>query len=354
MIASCVLRYAFSKSGGHRFRVIRIIITLALSLAILSSVLSIMDFLQRSRFDDIRAVRSFDIVINGEHKEEMRELYPSLSVFLYAEGEALIDGSAYLLRYIDDDYDGGLRYLRGDSFSLSIPYALYRKERKTDYSVTMLKKGRSGIRLPKSTDYYASGIYSTPLGSEFDSSMLFLPLSEYDGSVIYTAIKGADEDEKAKLVNSGYIVRTWKESEASLYSAFVIEKAMMYSVLSLLFIIIAVSEKQSVRIFFNSKEKERAELCVLGVSRIRIGFIFIMAFMIIVMISIAASLVLSYMLLPVMELAISPFIYGEIELKMPVSGFAVFSSASLLITFIFALREVYLDRKKDLMEVIHG
>ena len=354
MIADCVLRYAFSKSGGHRLRVIRIINTLALSLAILSSVLSIMDFLQKSRFDDIRAVRSFDFVISGDHKDEMKALYPSHSVFLYAEGEALIDGNAYLLRYIDEDYDGALRYLRGDGSSLSIPYALYRKERKSEYSITMLKKGRSGVRLPKSTDYHASGIYSTPLGSEFDSSMLFLPLSEYDGSSLYTAIKGIDESEKGKLSDSGYNVRTWKESEDSLYSAFIIEKAMMYSVISLLFIIIAVSEKQSVRIFFSAKEKERAELCVLGVSQMKVGVIFILSFMIIVVISICAALVLSYALLPVLEFAISPFIYGEINLKMPIAGFSVFASASLLFTFLFSLREVILDRKKDLMEVIHG
>ena len=37
-----------------------------------------------------------------------------------------------------------------------------------------------------------------------------------------------------------------------------------------------------------------------------------------------------------------------------IAGFSVFASASLLFTFLFSLREVILDRKKDLMEVIHG
>ncbi len=354
MIASCSFRYAFSKSGNHRSQVIRIIITLSLSLAVFTAVLSIMDYLQTSRFDDIRAVRSFDLVVDGDYKESLSAMYPEASVFTYAEGEAIIDGSAYLLRYIDSDYNGGLRYLTGDGTGMIIPYSLYRKNRRSEYSVTLLKRGRSGARLPKSITCNAGGVYSTALGSEFDSTMVFLPLSEYDGTSLITAVIGAGDEAADELSGLGYSVRTWKESEASLYSAFIVEKAMMYSVLSLLFIIIAVSEHHSVSSFFRSKEKERAELCILGLGRSRIGAIFIMSFMIVVLIAITAALALSYCLLPLLETAVSPFIYGEIKLRMPLAGFVFFSAFSLLFTFAFSLREVISDRKKDLIEVIHG
>jgi len=344
-----VLRYAFSRSNGHRARVIRIIATLALSLLVLVSVLSIMDYLQKSRFEDIRNVRSFSVVVNGDEREYLRSIYPSADIFIYGEGEALIEGRAFLVRFINDEYDGGLRFLKGDSSSLVIPYSLYREYRKDDYSVTMMLSGRSGRRLPKTDTIQISGIYSTSLGQEFDSLYVFMPLSLYEGEV-KTAIKG--DVDLSKLAGMDY--KTWKESESSLYSAFILEKTMMYSVISLLFIIILVSERQSVSIFFRSKEKERAELIVLGMEMEKANRVFKLSFMLITIISIALAFVLSFALLPILEHIISLFIFGDVSLSIPYGGFIAFSVLSLFITYIFTLFETSKAKKKDLMEVIHG
>ena len=73
----------------------------------------------------------------------------------------------------------------------------------------------------------------------------------------------------------------WKEAESSLYAAFLVEKTMMYGVLSLLFIIIMVSMKQSVRIFVSSRRKESAELEILGLSGKRVLLVTEWAFLMI-------------------------------------------------------------------------
>ncbi len=344
-----ILRYAFSRSDGHRARVIRIIITLTLSLLVLVAVLAIMDYLQGSRFEDIKNVRSFSVVADGDEREYLKSLYPDADIFIYGEGEALIEGRAYLVRFIDDEYDGGLRFLKGDSSSLVIPYSLYREYRKDDYSVTMMMSGKSGRRLPKTEEINISGIYSTSLGQEFDSLYVFMPLSLYEGAV-KTALKG--DVDLSKIEDIQYT--TWKDSESSLYSAFILEKTMMYSVISLLFVIILVSERQSVSIFFRSKEKERAELIVLGMERRKASSVFIMSFMAITIISIALAFILSLLLLPMLEHIISLFIFGDVSLSIPYGGFAVFSFISLFITYLFTLFETAKEKKKDLMEVIHG
>lgn len=344
-----IIRYSFSRTEGHRARVIRIIVTLTLSLLVLVSVLSIMDYLQRSRFEDIKNVRSFSVIVDGDKREELKALYPDSDIFIYGEGEALIEGRAFLVRFIDDEYDGGLRFLKGDNSSLLIPYSLYRDYRKDDYSVTMMSRGKSGRRLPKSESMAISGIYSTSLGQEFDSLYVFMPLSLFEGEV-KTAIK--DDVDLSKMEGIEY--KTWKDNETSLYSAFLLEKTMMYSVISLLFVIILVSERQSVSIFFRSKEKERAELIVLGMDRRKANSIFIMSFMLITLISIALAFALSVILLPLLAHIISLFIFGDVSLTIPYGGFITFSLLSLFITYLFTLSETQKEKKKDLLEVIHG
>ena len=54
MIGFVSFRYAFSRSSGQRGRAIRAIITIALSLVAVTVVMSVMEFLQEGRFNDIR------------------------------------------------------------------------------------------------------------------------------------------------------------------------------------------------------------------------------------------------------------------------------------------------------------
>ena len=74
MIPYLSLRYAFSSSFKQRSRAIRAVVAIALSLIVVNVVISIMDFLQNDRFRDIRDVRSFDVVVEGRHKDELSSL----------------------------------------------------------------------------------------------------------------------------------------------------------------------------------------------------------------------------------------------------------------------------------------
>ena len=76
MIPYLSSRYSFSTSFKQRDRAIRAVVAIALSLVVVNVVISIMDFLQNGRFEDIRDVRSFDIDVEGKHKEEHTQLFP--------------------------------------------------------------------------------------------------------------------------------------------------------------------------------------------------------------------------------------------------------------------------------------
>ena len=83
MITYLSSRYSFSPSFKQRDRAIRAVVAFALSLVVVNVVISIMDFLQNGRFEDIREVRSFDIVVEGKHKDELTPLFPDSTIFEY-------------------------------------------------------------------------------------------------------------------------------------------------------------------------------------------------------------------------------------------------------------------------------
>ena len=179
MIPFLSIRYSFSRSSGHRRRALRIVFSVSLSLAVLMVTISVMDYLQEGRFERIREARSFDMVISGNAVSEMKERYRDASVFLYGETEVLADGGVYTLRYIDASYDGALRIIYGDNTSLLVPYSLYMAS--DAINMTALEAGRSGVVLPVTRRVEISGAFSTALGYSFDSSLLFMPLSEGGG-----------------------------------------------------------------------------------------------------------------------------------------------------------------------------
>ena len=100
------MRYSFSPQGRHRSRSIRLAFTIAVSMAAVLIIISIMEFLQEGRLERIRDVRSFDTVVEGDFTDEISALYPDFEVFSYGEADALISGHAARIRFIDDDYDG--------------------------------------------------------------------------------------------------------------------------------------------------------------------------------------------------------------------------------------------------------
>ena len=354
MISFLSFRYAFSSSSHQRSRAIRAIVTIALSLTALTVVMSIMEFLQNGRFEDIRDVRSFDIIVEGRHKEELSSLFPESSVFEYGEGEALSDKGAFSVRYIDSDYDGGLNILLGDADTLLVPYSLFRSSG-GELTLSMLKKGKAATTM-KTSQYNASGIYWTELGSEFDDSTIFLPISGADEIVyFYTAIKNVDaEKAKETLTTLGYKAQTWKEQESSLYAAFLLEKSMMYGVLSLLFVIIMVSLKEAIRIFVSTREKEAAELEILGMKKDSLLVMNYCAFFIILALGILLGGILGKISLIAVEyISKRSDAIMDMNLSMSAISFLVFSLLLFLLTILCVYLENRKRNKKPLWEVIH-
>ena len=355
MIMKLSLRYAFPSKPSLRSRSIRIVMAVSVSLAVVIVVISIMNFLQDSRFKDIRDVRSFDVVIDGDYKEELTQLLPSTSsVFIYGEGEALTQNGSFLVRYIDSSYSGGLHYYYGDSSSLVIPFSLYIESGGNEIALSMLKKGNRVTAL-KTISYIPSGVYYTNLGSEFDETMLFLPLKEADENVrIKTAIKGIDNKTLKLLYEKGYEITTWKEREESLYGAFLIEKTLMYVVLSLLFIIIAVSTKSSVALFFLSRRKELAELTILGLEKKKVDRVAYLSFLIVIFVGVFSSLLLGYAINLILEsYSLNSPNMMTLELSLPVGGYLFFSLFLVFFTLIFVFMENRKREKTELIEVIH-
>ncbi len=354
MILFLSKRFSLSKTSNHRSRVLKTIIFLALSFAVVLLIFSTMTALQDSRFSVIRRVKSFDAVIPGNFVEELKELLPESQIFLYGEGEALLGGRAVLVRYIDDEYKGDIRLLSGNTTGLVLPYLLsWEYNYPGEADLTLLKKGRTNLVLPRSESVPISGLYYTQLGSDFDDTMIFLPLSMADESVkLKTAVLSLNKEGENLLRKNGYQYTLWKEAEKSLYSAFLLEKIMMYVVLLLLFVIIAVSIRQSVRIFFLSKRKEMAELEILGMKKSVVNVSICLSFFYVIIVGILMGIILSLILLPAVSFLSRSNFFITVELKFSWGGLVFYALFMFFVVGLFLLSET--NRKKDLMEVIHG
>ena len=344
-------RYLVSSEPRHRSRVVRIVISTALSLAVTLLVMSVMEYLQEGRIEKVRAVQSFDAAVEGDRKEEMKALFPSCPVFLYKEEDALLGGHAVTVRYIDEDYDGGLNRLSGDFSSLVVPYSLWFGLEGGKATLAVIQEGRSGARLPRSYSYEVSGIYSTPLGRSFDDSHVFLPLGESQDGVL-TAVKGVGGKEVDMLRRMGYEVTSWKERESGLAAALALEKTMMYLVLSFLFVIILVSLKSSVRLFYEGKRMERAELEVLGLGKGRIGLAFLLSFLSLIILSLLAGVLVFHLLRPFFSALAGRFLYSEVRLSFPLPVFLSLSAFMLAFTALFCLWYREKEAGRSLLEVI--
>ena len=355
MILLLASRYAFPHSKALRSRSVRIMLTVMLSLTVVTVVISVMNFLQGSRFDSIRDVRSFDCTVEGDCSDEISALLPDAVVFTYGDGEAITESGSYLVRYIDSSYEGGLEFYMGDTSTLAVPYTFYRRNGWKSVTLSTLKSGKKVTSL-KSTDYEISGIYYTALGSEFDDTMLFLPLEDADENVILkTAVKGADDEDIALLENAGYTVTRWQDAESSLYGAFLVEKALMYALLSLLFIIIAVSTKSSVALFSSSREREMAELEILGLEKRKVRVVSFLSFLIVIALGIVLALAVGTVVLHALEsFSRNSDKIVSMTLTLPLGGFLFFSLFMVLVTVVSSMRENRKREKRELYEVIHA
>ena len=265
-------RYAFSSSNRHRAKSVRIALGMMISTLALIVTISVMDFLQNSRFTSLREVKSFDLVVQSEEIEEVKAIVGETPCFIYKEMPALLvtdtQSKAVMVRYIDESYQGGLYSsslnLVNDGALIS-PY--YMNSFSDNVKLVYLDQGKVATRTLKTQNLEIEGYYRTKLGSDFDSLYIFLPLTMAP-SLLKTqiAVLGEDTNLHSKLIKAGYKTTTWQEAESSLYQAMMVEKWMMIIILSMLFIIILVQINTNSRLFIEAKKGEIATLWSLGLT----------------------------------------------------------------------------------------
>ena len=168
---------------------------------------------------------------------------------------------------------------------------------------------------------------------------------------MHTAVKGKDVSNELSAI--GYDAVSWKESESALYSAFMLEKMMMYMVLLLLFIIISVSMKQTVRIFYEERAPEIAELMILGMDARAVRMSFLLSFMMILAIGILAGYVLALILMPIAGNYLDALFHRGRGLRVPYDGLFFLSLFLIAVTLIFTAKAGRRAEKSPLEDILH-
>lgn len=365
-LAIIPFRYLFSRSGRNRSRNFRIFLGLTLSVIVMLTVISVMDYLQNNRFEFIKQVRSFPLTVECDDYETAAAVASDYSdraySFVYRTGEGLLTSgrvsAAVNIRYIDDSYAGGL--YRSGSLSedgILLPYMLLRQSGSAEAVVTTLERGRVARFTQKSTSYKVSGYYTTSLGSEFDSSMVFLPLSaasEEAPSIAAFLLPAEDEAELRSLLEAdgrGRVI-TWQEREGSLYGAMQLERIVMQLLLSSLFLIIMVQSIQNASSLAKAKRRESVALLLGGLTRHRIGALFVLSGEILVVSSLLAGTLLSLLVLKLIPHLVSAFsgVVFQLPLQLTLTLVLLLIGLSALIYSVCFRGTI---RESDIREVIN-
>lgn len=360
-----VPRYMFSKSNRHRGRTVRIMAGLAISTALMLTILSVMDFMQDTRFDSVKAVRSFPVTADVETEEEALDLVAwaegRAPAFAYKEGEALVaysegEADGVLVRYIDSSYSGGARFAGPlPDGSASLPYRIWAGQPSRTIKVTTLGEGRAARIAPTTTEAVVTSYFSTPL-SDFDTSTIFMPLSSAPAGLAWTVVflvEGGEEAEAAfasELESNGCDATLWSERESSLYGAMRLEKVMMSVLLLSLYLIVFVQIIQSANMLARSKRRECAALSLMGAGRGELALLFASLGILLAALSVALGAVLALGILELIPVLLpgAAAVFGVGELVFTVDwGFAsaalvamcVLSGAAYALVFDRNLRE---------------
>ncbi len=287
MLAHRIIKgYLFSKANRNRQRSVRIFLGLMLSAFVLLSVISVMDYLQNTRFKYIKMVRSFPLTVEVGDEEEALALlteYEEFSPFIYRTGSGLLqleeESIGVNIRYIDSSYEGGIVTKGELADGILLSYATYLEKDipSSLLNLTRLEKGKRVNMAPKLLTLPLEGFFSSYLGSEFDSATIFMSLDMAADSDPYVVTFPVSDSELPILYNelqaSGYNVYTWMEKESSLYGAMLLEKVVMEILLSSLFVIVFFQILQNSSMLASSKQREIVSLHLMGVGRGEICFI---------------------------------------------------------------------------------
>lgn len=329
-------RYSFSPNNRHRAKAIKIALGMLLSTLALLVTLSVMDFLQNSRFVALKTVKSFPIVVETEERLENAS-------FTYKEMPALLTSSsgvsqAVMVRFIDESYNGGLPNNFESSLEQGALVGLaYFNKLKGGAKLSYLDEGKVARRTLRATELKVSGYYRTLLGSSFDSNYIFLPISS---APEYLKTKVAILEDDAALVKElrakGYKVTSWQESEATLYDAMMLERLLMIFIISFLFLIILVQTNTNARLFIEAKKGEIVTLWTLGLSRRKCALAFALSGFFVAFLGCALGFMISFPVLrivpDILSLGLTQALYPDLSISMITTVIISFLSAMLYYT----------------------
>lgn len=297
------LRYAFSKSKGQRTSSIVIALGIALGLAALLVISSVMNGLQTAQLDQLRNLESFDVIVEGTDLdvEGLSSLDGVDFAFRYIETYALVvdktsgrSATARVRAYSDDAFASermsqSLHFLAGDPDSLgdgvAVSYTMMNSlsiRSGDEIEITFLKPGRTAAIVPYSTRMAVEALFGSSM-TEFSSSTVFVDFQWLAGLMGDSSVKVGIYTEDCQRVAEEIMgmhpdakAVTWKEYNRALYSALMLEKALMYIFLAFMFLIICVNLKNSTRRLLSNRRHEGAMLRALGCTRGTVNSIFVL------------------------------------------------------------------------------
>lgn len=290
-------RYAFSKIRGQRTAAVMITLGIAAGIIAMIMVSSIMNGLQGAQIDRLRNLESYDIILENTilTPKQLEDISGVDKAFVFGETAVLITDKSSLksvsvrlrafspgtleyrrlsenLTFSDSHYSlclstsimSSLRFLRGDSIE-----------------VTFLRQGKKAAVVPYTAEIKVDSAYVSTLSS-FSSSTAIMGLDAYKEIMgnkdIYTGIYCRGSVSKtAELIRQAdpnAVITQWPEYNRTIYSALMLEKAMVYVFLSFIFLIICVNLRNSTGRLIDSRRQEGAMLRALGATRRDINVIF--------------------------------------------------------------------------------
>ena len=386
-------RYAFSRNRGQRTTSIMILIGIAVGLVALLVISSVMNGLQTAQIDQLRNLESFDLIIRSDKlsKDDISKLDAVETAFNFLETNVLVvdktsgeSTSARMRAYTDDVLSGkrmsesiyAVKIGSSPSSGILMSYTMMRRLyliASDDIRITFLKPGKTATIVPYSTTLSVEGYYSSRM-SEFSNTTLFM---DYDA---LAAIVGEDDARIGVFIDGSQskVIRlirnmdpdaeiiTWQEYNKAIYSALMLEKALMYVFLAFMFLIICVNLKNSTRRLLVNKQREGAMLRALGCSRHRVNTIFLMQGMIVCLLGEALGIAVGKIVIANLQGILSlvdkiiTLLTGRstVLTQVPLNAAVGNGEIAIVCLFVFAIsllftsigcRRIY---KKEIMEVI--
>ncbi|MFA7107888.1 MAG: FtsX-like permease family protein [Sphaerochaetaceae bacterium] len=292
-------RYSFSKQNKQRQTNIMIIIGIALGFTAFIIVIGLMNSLQKGQLDSLKALESFDIIVEDATQADINQIKDIEGVetaFYFYETPAIAvnisSGQSTYLRIRAFENDIILKNTRFENFlkwtfekpssisNLAIAHGVALNlgaKFDSELKLTILKKGKTATLMPYNFTSKVDSIFYTGI-SEINNSTIYFNyniLEEYLGleerkiGILLSSDKYL-ESVASQLPNS----ITWKKYNASLYQALLLEKFIVFLFLSFILIIVCVNLKNSTKRMIKNKQTESAILCTFGMTKKKVTFIY--------------------------------------------------------------------------------